>query len=293
MILREHHRVLAFGGTGRQGTFWVNEMIKYGVSVAGSVNPRKAGTMHLNRPVYASANEAAGAFDVALMFVPPLAAKDALADACRADAKLVICLTEFIPTHDVMEMIAIANASNTRIVGPNTAGMVTPGETFAGIMPAFNDRIFLPGQVGVISRSGSLGALACLYLTQQGIGQSAFVGVGGDPVIGTSVREALEFFENDAGTTSVVICGEIGGSAEEESAEYASGMRKGVVAFIAGRSSPIGKKMGHAGAIVDDNSGSYDSKRRRFEAVGVAVAHLPSELPNLVDATLSQSNATC
>ena len=282
MILRKRHRILVLGVTGRQGTFWTREMIEYGADVVGGVNPRKAGTRHLGLPVHAAAREISGEFDVALMFVPPLAAKEAAIDACEAGAKLVICLAEHIPSHDVMEMLAAAKACGSRIAGPNTAGLVTPGQSFAGIMPAFNTRIFQAGSVGVISRSGSLGALACLNLTRAGFGQSSFFGVGGDPMIGTTTREALELFDRDDGTSVVAICGEIGGTAEEEAAEFAKGMRKPVVAFIAGRSSPPGKRMGHAGAIVDGDGGGYASKRKALESAGVAVADLPSELPELV-----------
>ena len=282
MILRKEHRILVQGITGKQGTFWTDEMIKYGATVTGGVNPKKAGIEHLGVPVHASAKDAAGTFDVALMFIPPMGAKAAAIDACEAGAKLLICLTEHIPSHDVMEMHAAAAANGTRIVGPNTAGLVTPGETFAGIMPAFNDRVFKPGSVGVISRSGSLGTLVSLNLTQRGIGQSAFYGVGGDPMIGTTTRDALQFLDNDPRTKAVVLCGEIGGSAEEEAAEYATTMQKPVVAFIAGRSSPPGKKMGHAGAIVSGGKGDYASKRRALEAAGVAVADVPSMTASLI-----------
>lgn len=284
MILRRAHKILVQGITGKQGTFWTQAMLDYGANVVGGVNPKKAGTEHLGLPVHASARDAARAepFDVALMFIPPMAAKAACIDACEAGAKQIVCLTEHIPLHDVMEMHAAARASGTRIVGPNTAGMVTPGETFAGIMPAWNTNVFRPGNVGVISRSGSLGTLVSLVLTQSGMGQSAFYGIGGDPMIGTSTREALEFLDRDERTEAVVICGEIGGSAEEEAAEYAKGMRKPVAAFIAGRASPPGKKMGHAGAIVSGGKGDYASKRRALEAAGVAVADVPSQLPDLL-----------
>ncbi|WP_026379234.1 succinate--CoA ligase subunit alpha [Afifella pfennigii] len=286
MILRKHHKILVQGMTGKQGTFWTEAMIDYGADVVAGVNPRKAGTEHLGRPVFASAREAAAAepFDVALMFVPPMGARAAAIDACEAGARLIVCLTEHIPSHDVMEMHAAAKASGARIVGPNTAGLVTPGESFAGIMPAFNERVFKPGRVGVISRSGSLGTLLCLNLVQAGMGVSVFYGVGGDPMIGTTPREALQFLDEDEGTDAVVICGEIGGSAEEEAAEYASGMAKPVAAFIAGRASPPGKKMGHAGAIVSGGKGDYASKRRALEAAGVAVADVPSETPGLLKA---------
>ena len=250
----------------------------------GGVNPKKAGTEHLGVPVYASAGEAAKSqpFDVALMFIPPMAAKGAAIDASEAGAKLLICLTEHIPAHDVMEMHAAARANGTRIVGPNTAGLVTPGKTFAGIMPAFNTNVFQPGKIGVISRSGSLGTLVCLVLTQQNMGQSAFYGVGGDPMIGTTSRAALEIMDADEHTKAMVLCGEIGGSAEEDAADYARTMNKPVVAFIAGRASPPGKKMGHAGAIVSGGKGDYASKRNALENAGVAVADLPSQIPTLL-----------
>lgn len=282
MILRKEHRVLVQGMTGKQGTFWTEAMMAYGTNVVGGVNPKKAGTTYLDVPVHASARDAAGRFDVALMFIPPMAAKAACIDACEAGAKLLVCLTEHIPAQDVMEMHAAARASGTRIVGPNTAGLVTPGETFAGILPAFNERVFRPGNVGVISRSGSLGTLISLNLVQQGMGQSVVYGVGGDPMIGTTTREALQMLDADPRTKAIVICGEIGGSAEEEAAEYAATMAKPVVAFIAGRSSPPGRKMGHAGAIVAGGRGDYASKRKALEAAGVAVADMPSQTASLL-----------
>ena len=288
MILRREHRILVQGMTGRQGTFWTRAMIEYGAAVVGGVNPRKAGTTHLGLPVFASAAEAAGRtpFEVALMFIPPAMAKAAAIDACEAGARLLVCLTEHIPLHDVMEMMAAARANGTRIVGPNTAGLVTPGETFAGILPAFNRTVFRPGSVGVISRSGSLGTLISLVLTQNGYGQSAIYGVGGDPIIGTSTREALEMLDADPRTEAVVICGEIGGSAEEEAAEYGAGMDKPAVAFVAGRASPPGRKMGHAGAIVSGGRGDYRSKRQALEAAGIAVADVPGQIPELLSARL-------
>ncbi len=290
MIIRREHRVLVQGITGKQGTFWTEAMQAYGTRIVGGVNPKKAGSEHLGVPVHASAREAAKSapFDVSVMFIPPMAAKAAAIDACEAGAKMVVCLTEHIPAHDVMEMHAAARANGTRIVGPNTAGLVTPGEAFVGIMPAFNERVFRPGRIGVISRSGSLGTLVALNLTQEGEGQSVFYGVGGDPMIGTTSREALEMLDADPRTEAVVLCGEIGGSAEEEAAEYARTMDKPVVAFIAGRASPPGRKMGHAGAIVSGGSGGYDAKRRALEAAGVEVADLPSQIPQMIATRLAQ-----
>ncbi len=259
-------------------------MLKYGTSVIGGVNPRKAGQIHLGLPVFASACDAIKEveFHTALFFVPPSACKQATIDACEAGARVIICLTEHIPVQDVMEMVAVARLYGTQIIGPNTAGMVTPGEAFAGIMPGFNDKVFQEGSIGVISRSGSLGTLVCLILTQSGFGQSAFYGIGGDPIIGTSTREALKYLNEDPKTRAVVICGEIGGSAEEEAADYATHINKPVVAFIAGKSSPEGKKMGHAGAIVSGNSGSYQAKLNSLEKKGIRVAEIPSQIPDLL-----------
>ncbi|MFZ2102068.1 MAG: succinyl-CoA synthetase subunit alpha, partial [Oricola sp.] len=228
-------------------------------------------------------------FEIACMFIPPMMAKDAAIDACEAGAKLLVCLTEHIPAHDVMEMHVAAKANGTRIVGPNTAGLVTVGECFIGIMPAFNERVFQHGRIGVISRSGSLGTLISLNLVQAGLGQSVFYGVGGDPMIGTTTADALRFLDEDAGTDGVVICGEIGGNAEEQAADHARTMKKPVVAFIAGRQSPPGKKMGHAGAIVAGGKGDYASKRKALEAAGVAVADVPSQIPQLIKDALHTS----
>jgi succinyl-CoA synthetase alpha subunit len=239
--------------------------------------------------VFASAEEAMvkAPFDTAVMFIPPSMAKDAALDACRAGAKLLVILTEHIPLHDVMAIHAAAARSGTRVVGPNTAGLVTPGEAFVGIMPGHNPSIFQPGDIGVVSRSGSLGTLVALNLTRAGLGQSAFIGVGGDPMIGTTTRDALEALDQDPGTRAVVLVGEIGGAMEEQAAEYARGMQKPVVAFIAGRASPPGKKMGHAGAIVSGNSGSYASKRSALEAAGVTVIDTPAELAGAVRSRLA------
>lgn len=284
MIIRRQHRVLVQGITGQQGTFWTEKMQECGTNVVAGVNPRKPGTEHCKVPVYASAVDAARAapFDVAVGFVPPNGAKAAALDAIAAGAKLLVMLTEHIPVHDVMEVMAVAGAAGTRVVGPNTAGLVTPGEGFVGIMPGFNNRVFKPGRIGVISRSGSLGTLMCLKLVNAGFGQSAFIGIGGDPIVGTTSRDALEELDRDKGTDGVVIVGEIGGVMEEAAADYAKAMKKPVTAFIAGRASPPGKKMGHAGAIVTGDQGSYASKRKALEKAGVAVGDTPAEAAELM-----------
>lgn len=293
MIPRRAHRILVQGITGKQGTFWAKAMQDYGSNVVGGVNPNKAGSEHLGVPVYATARDAArtAPFDISVMFIPPMLARDAAIDACEAGARMIVCLTEHIPAHDVMEIHAAAAANGTRIVGPNTAGLVTPGECFVGIMPAFNERVFQPGRVGVISRSGSLGTLISLNLTQAGHGQSVFYGVGGDPMIGTTSADAIRILDADPGTDAVVLCGEIGGSAEEEAAQYARTMKKPVVAFIAGRQSPPGKKMGHAGAIVSGGKGDYASKRASLEAAGIQVADTPSQIAGFLGKRLAASAA--
>jgi succinyl-CoA synthetase alpha subunit len=290
MILRREHKVLVQGLTGKQGTFWAEKMMECGTKVIGGVNPNRAGTEHLGLPVFGSAREAMKAipYEVSLMFIPPAAAKDAALDAIGAGVKVLIVLTEHIPLQDVLVMHAAAKASGTRIIGPNTAGLVTPGEAFAGIMPGHNTNIFQPGRVGEISRSGSLGTLICLNLTREGLGQSAFLGIGGDPIIGTTTAEALKALDQDLKTEAVVVVGEIGGAMEEEAAAYAAGMTKPVVAFIAGRSAPAGKKMGHAGAIVTGNRGTYQSKRRTLEAAGVAVVDMPRQISGAVKSALSE-----
>jgi succinyl-CoA synthetase alpha subunit len=284
MIYRKGQRVLIQGITGKQGSFWAEKMMGAGTTVIGGVNPKRAGENHLGLPVFASARAAMeqSPFDIAVMFIPPAAAKDAALDAIEAGAKLLVILTEHIPAHDVMVIRDAARASGVRIVGPNTAGIVTPGAGFVGIMPGHNANIFQPGRVGVISRSGSLGTLICLNLTRAGLGQSAFIGIGGDPMIGTTTRDALEALDRDAGTDAVVMVGEIGGAMEEAAAEHASRMAKPIVAFIAGRVAPPGKKMGHAGAIVSGSSGGYDNKRRALEVAGVKVTDTPSQIPVLL-----------
>jgi len=290
MIVRGTDRVLVMGITGKQGTFWTERMQAYGTRVVGGTHPQKAGTLHCNVPVFATARDAmkGAAFDVAVLFIPPLMVKEAAMDAIEAGARGLVVLTEHIPVHDVMYFVAAAKERGARILGPNTAGAVTPGECFAGFMPAFNERIFKKGSIGVISRSGSLGTLLCLNVVRAGYGESAFVGIGGDAIIGTTTREALVALDTFPGTEAVVMVGEIGGSMEEEAAVYAKTMAKPVVAFIAGGAAPEGKKMGHAGAIVMGDKGTYASKRSALEAAGVTVLDTPSDVGAALKARLGR-----
>ena len=290
IIVRKQHRVMIQGITGKQGTFWTELMQDYGTNIVGGVNPKKAGTSHCGVPVYASAVEAMKetSFDVSVLFIPPLGVKDAALDAIDAGAKNICILTEHIPVQDVMYFMAAAIDAGTAITGPNTAGSVTIGECFLGFMPAFNDRIFKPGRVGVISRSGSLGTLLCQNIVSAGYGQSAFIGIGGDPIIGTTTRAALEALDADEGTDAVVMVGEIGGEMEEFAAEYAANMDKPVIAFIAGGAAPKGKKMGHAGAIVMGDRGTYQSKSKALEAAGASVLATPSHVGDMLKERLGQ-----
>ncbi len=288
-ILRKHHRVLIQGITGKQGTFWTERMQQYGTQVVGGVNPKKAGTLHCNVPVYATAVEAMQAgngFESSIMFIPPLAVKDAAVDAIEAGAKNICILTEHIPVQDVMYVMAMAAERGTMITGPNTAGSVTVGECFQGFMPAFNERIFKRGRIGVMSRSGSLGTLMCQNIVSAGFGQSAFIGIGGDPIIGTTTRDALEALDQFENTDAVVLVGEIGGAMEEDAAEYAASMVKPLFAFIAGGAAPAGKKMGHAGAIVMGDKGTYASKKKALESAGVHVLDTPSQVGDDLRQTL-------
>ena len=284
MIVRGNESVLVQGITGRQGTFWSERMIECGTKIVGGVNPKKAGESHIGLPVWGSAVDAAAETPIAasVLFIPPLGVKAAALDAIAAGIGKLVVLTEHVPVHDVMYFLAAARQAGTVVIGPNTAGIVTPGECMVGFMPAFNETIFKPGRVGIVSRSGSLGTLACLNVVRAGLGISAFVGIGGDPVIGTTTRDALVTLDRDDRTDGVVLIGEIGGAMEEDAAVYAAGMSKPVVAFIAGAASPPGRKMGHAGAIVMGDKGSYAGKKAALEAAGVAVLPTPARLGSVL-----------
>jgi succinyl-CoA synthetase alpha subunit len=216
MIIRRTESVLVQGITGKQGTFWSERMRDYGTRIIGGVNPKRAGEKHLDLPIWATAKDAAKdtQVDVAVMFIPPMGVKEAALDAIDAGIKKILCLTEHVPVHDTMYILSAAKERGTKLIGPNTAGVVTAGECFVGFMPAFNPRVFQKGHVGVVSRSGSLGTLLCLNLVQAGLGISSFVGIGGDPIIGTTHTMALELFNKDRATKAIVMIGEIGGSAE-------------------------------------------------------------------------------
>ncbi len=287
LIVTRQDAVAVYGMTGRQGSFWTDRMRNYGTNVVAGVSPTKGGTTHLDLPVYSTAVEAAAdgvAIDVAVLFVPPAGARAAATDAAEAGARLVVVLTEFVPVSDTMAMVATTRSAGTTIIGPNTAGIVNPGETFVGFMPAFDPRIFSPGPIGVVSRSGSLGTLTAVELTRAGFGQSAFLGIGGDPVSGTTTAEAVEALDRHRGTGAIVVIGEIGGRKEEEAAQAIAATTKPVVAFIAGAASPPGKRMGHAGAIIEGGTGTHESKRTALVEAGAVVVDAPWQVASaLVD----------
>lgn len=290
MIIRRSESVLVQGITGKQGTFWSERMRDYGTRIIGGVNPKRAGETHLDLPIWATAKDAARdcQVDAAVMFIPPMGVKEAALDAIDAGIKKIVCLTEHVPVHDTMYILSAAKERGARLIGPNTAGVVTAGECFVGFMPAFNPRVFQKGHVGVVSRSGSLGTLLCLNLVQAGLGISSFVGIGGDPIIGTTTMDALIALDQDPDTRAVALVGEIGGAMEEAAAEYARTMKKPIAAFIAGAASPPGKKMGHAGAIVMGDKGSYAGKKAALEAAGVNVCATPNDVALALKARLAK-----
>jgi len=276
--------VLVQGITGSEGTYWTEQMLEYGTAVVAGCTPGKGGQAVAGVPVYDTVMDALDVHrvDLSVIFVPARFAKDAAIEAIKAGVPTVIVLAEFVPIHDTMEMLSIARAGEARIIGPNCPGIVFPGRDFVGIMPGWSERLFAPGRIGVVSRSGSLGALMNLHLVEAGFGQSAFLGLGGDPIVGTTFRQALEWFEADEGTDAVVLLGEVGGPMEEEAAEFISSMSKPVVAFIAGQNAPEGKKMGHAGAMVSGGKGTAASKMEALTAGGAHVATVPSDIITLL-----------
>lgn len=287
MLIKSSDRVVVQGLTGRQGRFWAERMRRSGTTIVAGTSPGKGGQEVDGVPVFDSVEAAAAdqPLDASVLFVPPLAAADAALDAISAGVGKIVLLTEHVPYQDTMRVLAEAADAGTQVLGPNTAGLVVPGEAAVGIMPGTATNIFRPGRIGVLSRSGSLGTLVCLNLVADGFGQSAFIGIGGDPILGTTTLDAVRTLNEDPGTDAVVLVGEIGGVMEEDAAEYIATMSKPVVAFIAGRSAPPNTRMGHAGAIVTGNRGSGDSKVRALTGAGVAVVDLPSEIAAaLVDA---------
>ena len=278
MLVSKQDTVVVQGLTGRQGSFWAERMAECGTRIVAGASPGKGGREVSGIPVYDTVADAAKehSLDVSVLFVPPLACRAAALDALGAGVRKLVLLTEHVPYHDVMHILAEARDHEARVLGPNTAGLVVPGVASVGIMPGFAENIFRPGSIGVISRSGSLGTLVSLNLVQAGYGQSAFIGIGGDPILGTTTLDAVRELDADERTEAVVLVGEIGGAMEEDAADHIASMTKPVVAFIAGRSAPPDRRMGHAGAIVSAGKGSGESKVDALTRAGATVVDLPS-----------------
>ena len=278
VLVDKNTRLIVQGLTGKEGTFHALQMRDYGTNITGGVTPGKGGTTHEGFPVFntvADAVRETGA-NATVIYVPPPFAADAIMEAADSGVPLIVCITEGIPALDMVKAFAYVTERGVRLIGPNCPGVISPGKCKVGIMPA---RIHLEGRVGVVSRSGTLTYEAVGQLTALGIGQSTCIGIGGDPIIGTTQRDALELFQNDPDTDAVIMIGEIGGSAEEEAAEYVKAkMSKPVVGFICGQTAPPGRRMGHAGAIISGGKGTAAEKMEAMTAAGIHVVESPADI---------------
>ena len=286
VLVDQNTRLIVQGFTGKEGTFHAQQAIAYGTNVVGGVTPGKGGTTHLDRPVFdtvAAAVKATGA-NASVIFVPPPFAADAIMEAADAGVPLVVCITEGIPAIDMVKAWKFLQGKPTRLVGPNCPGVISPGKCKIGIMPG---HIHKQGHVGVVSRSGTLTYEAVGQLTKLGIGQSTCIGIGGDPIIGTNFVDALKLFNEDPDTHAIVMIGEIGGNAEETAAQYIKDhVKKPVVGFIAGRTAPPGRRMGHAGAIISGGSGAASDKIAAMQAAGVTVCESPADIGQNIQSRL-------
>ena len=278
VLVGNQTRLIVQGFTGSEGTFHTEQMIAYGTPVVGGVTPGKGGQKHLDLPVFNTVKEAVeseGA-NTTVIFVPPVFAADAITEAAFSGIEVIICITEGIPINDMIVAKQIVKSHGATLIGPNCPGVITPGEAKIGIMPG---NIFTPGTVGVVSRSGTLTYEAVDQLTKIGLGQSTAIGIGGDPVIGTTHLDAVKLFQDDPDTESIILIGEIGGSAEEEAAAYIRAhVNKPVVAFIAGSTAPPGRRMGHAGAIISGGKGTAQEKKKVLSEAGITVVDSPAEI---------------
>jgi succinyl-CoA synthetase alpha subunit len=289
ILVNKDSRVLVQGITGKEGMFHARQCIDYGTRVVAGVTPGKGGQAMDQVPVYDTVAQAVreqGA-NVSLIFVPPRFAPDAILESADAGVPLIICITEGIPARDMVAVRKTLRGTSTRLIGPNCPGVITPGEAKVGIMPGFIHR---PGRVGVVSRSGTLTYEAVYQLTELGLGQSTCVGIGGDPVVGSQHKDILELFAQDDGTDAVVLIGEIGGTAEEEAAEFwrSTGSKKPVVAFIAGQTAPPGRRMGHAGAIISGGKGTAKEKMKALDEAGIRIVASPAEIGKALQQALKE-----
>lgn len=288
VLVNKDSKVIVQGFTGSEGTFHATQMIEYGTNVVGGVTPGKGGQKHLDRPVFntvADAVEKAGA-DVSVIFVPPAFAADAIMEAADAGIKVIIAITEGIPTKDMMMVKEYISGKECRLIGPNCPGVITPGQAKVGIMPGF---IHNPGKIGIVSRSGTLTYEAVDQITKAGLGQSTCIGIGGDPIIGTTTKEAVQLLMEDPDTEGIIMIGEIGGSMEAEAAYWVKeNGTKPVVGFIAGQTAPPGRRMGHAGAIIGGAEDTAEAKMRIMADCGIHVAESPANIGETMVAALKK-----
>lgn len=278
IIVDKNTRVLCQGLTGSQGGFHTKQAINYGTNMVAGVTPGKGGSVELGLPVYDTIDQALSkhVIDATVIYVPAAYAADAILEAINADIKLIVCITEGIPVLDMVKVNAVLKNSHSKLIGPNCPGIITPGECKIGIMPG---EIHRPGNVGIVSRSGTLTYVAVNQTTQQGLGQSSCVGIGGDPIHGLDFIDCLEMFESDDNTDGIILVGEIGGTAEEAAAEFIQeNVSKPVVAYIAGVTAPPGKRMGHAGAIISGGKGTAEQKYNALDRAGVVTVRTPAEI---------------
>lgn len=282
IYINETTRVLVQGISGKQGAFHTRQMLDYGTRIVAGVSPGKGGTTIEGIPVFDTVSAAVKEeeIDASILFIPAPSAMDAAMEAIDAGVKLVVCISEHIPLHDAMYMMAFAKSRNATIIGPNTFGLVSSGKSKMGIMP---NQFFIPGNIGVVARSGTLSYEIVANLKEWGMGTSTVVGLGGDRIVGLNFIDVLENFEKDDQTKAIVMIGEIGGSSEEQAAEYIrANLTKPVIAYIAGKSAPPGKRMGHAGAIIEKGKGTYAGKIKALQSAGVYVAELPFQVPDII-----------